>query len=90
MTRSAAADRIAIPVSAISRGSRTGAQRGEPRSGLTALPPLSLYIHLPWCLSKCPYCDFNSHVRHAPPDQERFAAAFARELSYFADLTPGR
>ena len=28
---------------------------------LTSLPPLSLYIHLPWCLKKCPYCDFNSH-----------------------------
>ena len=28
---------------------------------LTALPPLSLYVHLPWCLKKCPYCDFNSH-----------------------------
>ena len=26
-----------------------------------ALPPLSLYVHLPWCLKKCPYCDFNSH-----------------------------
>jgi coproporphyrinogen III oxidase-like Fe-S oxidoreductase len=34
------------------------------RSGtlsLAALPPLSLYVHLPWCLKKCPYCDFNSH-----------------------------
>lgn len=30
----------------------------------TALPPLSLYIHLPWCEKKCPYCDFNSHTRH--------------------------
>ena len=28
---------------------------------LKALPPLSLYIHIPWCLKKCPYCDFNSH-----------------------------
>ena len=34
------------------------------RSGtlqLAALPPLSLYVHLPWCIKKCPYCDFNSH-----------------------------
>ena len=29
---------------------------------LPALPPLSLYVHLPWCLKKCPYCDFNSHA----------------------------
>ncbi|MEO8281579.1 MAG: hypothetical protein ABI564_17910, partial [Ideonella sp.] len=28
---------------------------------LSSLPPLSLYVHLPWCLKKCPYCDFNSH-----------------------------
>ena len=28
---------------------------------LNALPPLSVYVHLPWCLKKCPYCDFNSH-----------------------------
>jgi coproporphyrinogen III oxidase-like Fe-S oxidoreductase len=28
---------------------------------LQALPPLSLYVHLPWCIKKCPYCDFNSH-----------------------------
>ena len=35
---------------------------------LPALPPLSLYVHLPWCLKKCPYCDFNSHeLRAATP-----------------------
>jgi oxygen-independent coproporphyrinogen-3 oxidase len=28
---------------------------------LPSLPPLALYVHLPWCLAKCPYCDFNSH-----------------------------
>ncbi|WP_299477411.1 radical SAM family heme chaperone HemW [uncultured Roseibium sp.] len=49
-----------------------------------------IYIHWPFCAAKCPYCDFNSHVRHQPVDQERFAAAFERELSYFADLTGGK
>ncbi|MBT9495009.1 MAG: oxygen-independent coproporphyrinogen III oxidase-like protein, partial [Paucibacter sp.] len=33
---------------------------------LAALPPLSLYVHLPWCLRKCPYCDFNSHELPGP------------------------
>ena len=32
---------------------------------LGALPPLSLYVHLPWCIKKCPYCDFNSHEMRA-------------------------
>jgi coproporphyrinogen III oxidase-like Fe-S oxidoreductase len=37
---------------------------------LTALPPLTLYIHLPWCLRKCPYCDFNSHEWRATSTAE--------------------
>ena len=49
-----------------------------------------VYIHWPFCLSKCPYCDFNSHVRHQPIDQPRFAAAFAREIATTAARTPGR
>jgi len=40
---------------------------------LSELPPLSLYVHLPWCLKKCPYCDFNSHA--SPPAGS--AAGFA-------------
>lgn len=49
-----------------------------------------IYIHWPFCAAKCPYCDFNSHVRHQPVDQARFAAAFERELSHFAELTGGK
>ena len=45
--------------------------------------PLSLYIHWPFCLAKCPYCDFNSHVRDEIP-QKRFAAALRRELAHDA------
>ena len=43
-------------------------------------PPLALYVHWPFCLAKCPYCDFNSHVRDKI-DQDRFAAALRRELA---------
>jgi putative oxygen-independent coproporphyrinogen III oxidase len=49
-----------------------------------------VYVHWPFCAAKCPYCDFNSHVRHQPPDQPRFSAALKRELAHFAALTPGR
>ena len=49
-----------------------------------------VYVHWPFCLSKCPYCDFNSHVRLAGIDEPRFLAAFEREISYLAALTPGR
>ena len=48
-----------------------------------------VYVHWPFCLSKCPYCDFNSHVRHAPIDEERFAGAFAREIETTAGRAPG-
>ena len=49
-----------------------------------------VYVHWPFCLSKCPYCDFNSHVRHAPVDEERFARAFAREIETTAARAPNR
>jgi putative oxygen-independent coproporphyrinogen III oxidase len=49
-----------------------------------------VYVHWPFCAQKCPYCDFNSHVRHQPVDQDRFAAALEREVATMARLTPGR
>ncbi len=49
-----------------------------------------IYMHWPFCESKCPYCDFNSHVRHAQVDQARFAAAFETELATMAGRTRGR
>jgi putative oxygen-independent coproporphyrinogen III oxidase len=49
-----------------------------------------VYIHWPFCLSKCPYCDFNSHVRHAGIDETRFARAFAAEIAATAARVPGR
>jgi putative oxygen-independent coproporphyrinogen III oxidase len=50
----------------------------------------AVYVHWPFCQSKCPYCDFNSHVRTAKIDQERFVAAFKREIAYQKVLAPGR
>jgi putative oxygen-independent coproporphyrinogen III oxidase len=49
-----------------------------------------VYVHWPFCAAKCPYCDFNSHVRHGGVDQERFAAAFASELATMRERTGPR
>jgi len=51
--------------------------------------PLALYIHWPFCVSKCPYCDFNSHVR-ASIDQDEWRAALLADLAHEARLLPGR
>ncbi len=53
-------------------------------------PGFGIYVHWPFCLSKCPYCDFNSHVRPNPIDENRFLAAFRAELKHRAQLTKGR
>ncbi|HEX4767409.1 MAG TPA: radical SAM family heme chaperone HemW [Lichenihabitans sp.] len=53
-------------------------------------PGFGIYVHWPFCLSKCPYCDFNSHVRQAPVDEARYLTAFRTELKHRAGLTPGR
>jgi oxygen-independent coproporphyrinogen-3 oxidase len=49
-----------------------------------------VYVHWPFCASKCPYCDFNSHVRREPVDEGRFVAAFRREIGWWAARTLGR
>lgn len=56
----------------------------------TAGAGFAVYVHWPFCLAKCPYCDFNSHVRLQPPDQARYIQAFRRELAHRAQLAPGR
>ena len=59
---------------------------------LTALPPLSLYVHVPWCVKKCPYCDFNSHeFKPADTDWERdYIAALLKDLENTLPLVWGR
>ena len=50
---------------------------------------LALYVHWPFCLSKCPYCDFNSHVRESI-DQTAWREALLRDLAWEAEAWPGR
>jgi oxygen-independent coproporphyrinogen-3 oxidase len=53
-------------------------------------PGFGVYVHWPFCASKCPYCDFNSHVRTGGIDEARFLRAYLRELAHWARLAPGR
>ena len=55
----------------------------------TAAAPLALYVHWPFCVSKCPYCDFNSHVREVV-DQDAWRKALLADLAHEAALLPGR
>ncbi len=61
---------------------------------LSALPPLSLYVHLPWCIKKCPYCDFNSHEfrtgADAPSTQDAYIEALFADLEASLPLIWGR
>ena len=52
--------------------------------------PFGVYVHWPFCLSKCPYCDFNSHVRHGGVDEARFVRAYEAEIAATAARIPGR
>jgi putative oxygen-independent coproporphyrinogen III oxidase len=49
-------------------------------AGLAAPPPLAVYVHLPWCLRKCPYCDFNSHESNEPIPERRYLDALRADL----------
>ena len=57
---------------------------------LTTPAPFAVYVHWPFCLSKCPYCDFNSHVRHGGYDEAGYVRAIEAELAASAARTPGR
>ena len=59
-------------------------------TSLSGHDPIGIYVHWPFCKAKCPYCDFNSHVRHDPVDWRAFALALTRELSDFRLLTSAR
>jgi oxygen-independent coproporphyrinogen-3 oxidase len=62
---------------------------GSPRTNRKDAA-FGVYVHWPFCLSKCPYCDFNSHVRHTVIDEARFVRAFTAEIAATAARVPGR
>ncbi len=81
MGKRTAPDVVVAQPSVISRQS-------SPR--FRTLPPLSLYIHIPWCARKCPYCDFNSHEARAAIPEERYVAALIADLEHALPLVWGR
>ncbi len=60
------------------------------RDRLLSGDAFGIYVHWPFCAAKCPYCDFNSHVRHQGVDQAIYVQAYEREIAHAAALTPGR
>ena len=65
-------------------------QPATPRIAFTALPPLALYVHIPWCLRKCPYCDFNSHEAKGEVPEHRYVDALIADLEQALPLVWGR
>ena len=60
------------------------------RPKFKALPPLSLYVHIPWCLKKCPYCDFNSHEARDDVPESAYVAALLADLEFALPSIWGR
>ena len=62
----------------------------EPKIALAALPPLSLYVHIPWCVRKCPYCDFNSHEARGDLPEQQYGQALMADLEQALPSVWGR
>ena len=60
------------------------------RPSFSALPPLSLYVHIPWCISKCPYCDFNSHAAPESLPENAYVDALIADLEFALPSIWGR
>jgi putative oxygen-independent coproporphyrinogen III oxidase len=87
-----------IPIKPVSSGKPTATTPVEAATAflkpgalqLNALPPLSLYVHFPWCVRKCPYCDFNSHEAKDGFPEEEYLAALRSDLEGALPLIWGR
>jgi oxygen-independent coproporphyrinogen-3 oxidase len=89
-----------IPIVGAPAGGAPGADAADPPSvqhylrpgtlQLAALPPLALYVHIPWCLKKCPYCDFNSHEARGEAPEQRYVDALLADLETALPLVWGR
>jgi putative oxygen-independent coproporphyrinogen III oxidase len=87
-----------IPIKPVAAGGNTMSTPAEAASAflrpgaiqLPSLPPLSLYIHFPWCVRKCPYCDFNSHEANGGFPEDEYLAALRTDLEQALPLIWGR
>lgn len=80
--------RPVIPIVPVDQRPLTSSVIG--RSGLRTLPPLTLYIHVPWCVRKCPYCDFNSHEQPEALPEREYLDALVADLDQALPLIWGR
>ena len=67
-----------------------GGAASSPRAPLPTLPPLALYIHIPWCVRKCPYCDFNSHTASPVLPEQEYVDALLADLDQDLHAVCGR
>jgi putative oxygen-independent coproporphyrinogen III oxidase len=80
-----------VPASDLNKLSKAAPITGShTKSGLKNSPPLSLYIHIPWCVKKCPYCDFNSHENRTEIPEKRYVAGLIADLQQSVPRVYGR